>query len=153
MSSLSPQELDTLRQQLEQVFAQRLRMVAKIIFLSFVPLLSTYLSHINLAQFLGANTLHQFHSHSLTLTIAHCIPQEIGYLTNSLQQLKAAQEKYTQSAISLDALKAESDGAEVLVPLTGTLYAPGHLASGGKVLVDVGTGYYLEKVLHSTNAL
>lgn len=72
--------------------------------------------------------------------------QEIAYLTNSLQQLKAAQEKYSLSAASLDSLTAENEGREVLVPLSGTLYAPGNLAADKKVLVDVGTGYYLEKV-------
>jgi prefoldin subunit 5 len=72
--------------------------------------------------------------------------QEIGYLTNSLQQLKVAQEKFSLSVLSLDSLTPENDGKQVLVPLSGTLYAPGNLAVGGKVLVDVGTGYYLEKV-------
>lgn len=67
-------------------------------------------------------------------------------MTNSLQQLKAAQEKYSLSAASLDSLTAENEGREVLVPLSGTLYAPGNLAADKKVLVDVGTGYYLEKV-------
>jgi len=73
------------------------------------------------------------------------LEQEIGYLTNSLKQLKAAQEKFAMSAHSLDTLTPENDGREVLVPLSGTMYAPGQLDAGGKVLVDVGTGYYLEK--------
>ena len=34
----------------------------------------------------------------------------------------------------------------VLVPLTTSLYVPGKLADSGKVIVDVGTGFYVEKV-------
>jgi len=37
-------------------------------------------------------------------------------------------------------------GKSILVPLTSSLYVPGKLKNAGKVLVDVGTGYYIEKV-------
>lgn len=37
-------------------------------------------------------------------------------------------------------------GAPVLVPLTTSLYVPGKLASTETVIVDVGTGFYVEKV-------
>lgn len=33
----------------------------------------------------------------------------------------------------------------ILVPLTASLYVPGTLASSEKVLVDIGTGYFVEK--------
>ena len=36
-------------------------------------------------------------------------------------------------------------GRSILVPLTSSLYVPGKLKNAGKVLVDVGTGYYIEK--------
>lgn len=35
---------------------------------------------------------------------------------------------------------------EILVPLTSSLYVKGRLADREKVLVDVGTGFYVEKV-------
>lgn len=35
---------------------------------------------------------------------------------------------------------------EILVPLTSSLYVPGRLADREKVVVDVGTGFYVEKV-------
>lgn len=35
----------------------------------------------------------------------------------------------------------------MLLPLTESLYVTGKLASTGRVLVDVGTGYYVEKVV------
>lgn len=37
-------------------------------------------------------------------------------------------------------------GKEILVPLTTSLYVPGTLADKNKVIVDVGTGFYVEKV-------
>lgn len=36
-------------------------------------------------------------------------------------------------------------GKPLLVPLTTSLYVPGTLADTEKVIVDVGTGYYVEK--------
>lgn len=35
---------------------------------------------------------------------------------------------------------------DMLVPLTASLYVPGSLKDAENVLVDVGTGYYVEKV-------
>lgn len=37
-------------------------------------------------------------------------------------------------------------GTPILVPLTPSLYVPGQLASTAVVLVDVGTGFFVEKV-------
>lgn len=41
-------------------------------------------------------------------------------------------------------------GTPILVPLTSSLYVPGQLASNSTVMVDVGTGFYVEKVIHLT---
>ena len=38
-----------------------------------------------------------------------------------------------------------SSGTPILVPLTPSLYVPGKLASTDTVLVDIGTGFYVEK--------
>lgn len=35
-------------------------------------------------------------------------------------------------------------GKKILVPLTASLYVPGSLDDAEKVLVDVGTGYFIE---------
>jgi prefoldin alpha subunit len=37
-------------------------------------------------------------------------------------------------------------GRPILVPLTTSLYVPGKLADSENVIVDVGTGFYVEKV-------
>lgn len=39
--------------------------------------------------------------------------------------------------------------AEILIPLTSSLYVPGKLADRQKVIVDIGTGFYVEKVTSS----
>jgi prefoldin alpha subunit len=43
--------------------------------------------------------------------------------------------------------------AEILVPLTTSLYVPGKLADREKVIVDIGTGFYVEKVHVSPSSL
>merc|ERR1719487_2061857 len=51
----------------------------------------------------------------------------------------------------MDNLDASRDeGKEVLVPLTQSLYVPGKLNKLNNNLVDVGTGYYVEKDLAQT---
>lgn len=37
-------------------------------------------------------------------------------------------------------------GKQILVPLTTSLYVPGTIADTSTVIVDVGTGFYVEKV-------
>jgi len=43
-------------------------------------------------------------------------------------------------------------GKTILVPLTSSLYVPGQLADTDKVIIDVGTGFYVEKVLRHKHA-
>ncbi|CAD6921339.1 unnamed protein product [Tilletia laevis] len=75
------------------------------------------------------------------------LEQEIEHLSDSFGALRTAQAKFRACLDALQSLSA--DGAEekdTLVPLTASLYVPGKLADVGHVLVDVGTGYYVEKV-------
>ena len=53
--------------------------------------------------------------------------------------------RFQQSALSIESFGKEEDGTEVLIPLTSSLYVPGKLAAGGKALVDIGTGFLVEK--------
>src|SRR5689334_3287742 len=43
-------------------------------------------------------------------------------------------------------VNAANTGKAILVPLTTSLYVPGTLADTNNVIVDVGTGFYVEKV-------
>ena len=49
------------------------------------------------------------------------------------------------SETSLDQLKDIEKNKEIFVPLTGSLYVAGRLIAQEKVLVDIGTGYYVNK--------
>ncbi|KAE8226980.1 hypothetical protein CF319_g473 [Tilletia indica] len=82
------------------------------------------------------------------------LEQEIEHLSDSFGALRTAQAKFRSCLEALNSLSA--DGAEnkdTLVPLTASLYVPGKLADVGHVLVDVGTGYYVEKDTPSAKKL
>lgn len=73
------------------------------------------------------------------------LTQEVNVLQESLSRLKMVQQSFVSSDTSLDQLKAVEAHKELLVPLTGSLYVPGKLVSNDKVMVDIGTGYYVQK--------
>ncbi|XP_013398795.1 prefoldin subunit 5 [Lingula anatina] len=73
------------------------------------------------------------------------IDQEIEFFTSSLSQLKMAQQKFVESQDCLGRISPETDGKDVLVPLTSSMYVPGKLSDVSNVLVDIGTGYYVEQ--------
>lgn len=73
------------------------------------------------------------------------LTKELEVLQESLTRLKMVQQSFAQSEQSLDQLKPVEANKEILVPLTGSLYVPGKLISNSKVLVDIGTGYYVNK--------
>merc|ERR1719208_460941 len=70
---------------------------------------------------------------------------DLQFYQESLQNLKLAQSKFQESGDSLSRMNQDSDGKQVLVPLTGSMYVPGKLSNPDKVVVDIGTGYYVEK--------
>uniref|UniRef100_A0A3B3Y4J4 Prefoldin subunit 5 n=2 Tax=Poecilia mexicana TaxID=48701 RepID=A0A3B3Y4J4_9TELE len=73
------------------------------------------------------------------------LDQEVEFLTSSISQLKIAQNKFVEAKDSLTVLNPNNKGKELLVPLTSSMYVPGTLNDVEHVLVDVGTGYYVEK--------
>jgi prefoldin alpha subunit len=97
------------------------------------------------------------------------LSQELEHLTSSHQRLRSAQSRFrdcirsiqegviaqkkgtnshpspTFSPYPYSANVDTHQGAALLVPLTTSLYVPGQLASNEKVIVDVGTGFYVEK--------
>ncbi|KAG2198001.1 hypothetical protein INT47_004968 [Mucor saturninus] len=80
------------------------------------------------------------------------LEEELNHLTQSYSKLKNVQSRFTDCAESVDALKVEKADDKtilfhiivVLNPLL-YLYVPGKLSNVNKVIVDVGTGYYVEK--------
>lgn len=64
-----------------------------------------------------------------------------------MSQLKMAQQKFGDSRENVKKLMNKDQGKEILVPLTSAMYVPGTLENTKTVLVNVGTGYYVEKGL------
>ncbi|KAJ8307222.1 hypothetical protein KUTeg_015306 [Tegillarca granosa] len=66
------------------------------------------------------------------------LDQEIEMFTQSLNQLKIAQTKFLESQESLVKVSPDNLSKEIL------MYVPGQLSDVQNVLVDIGTGYFVE---------
>lgn len=78
------------------------------------------------------------------------LEEEISHLTGSFTKLRQAQATFSDCLESLNSISPSAnpestEGKSILVPLTSSLYVSGTLSSPGRVIVDVGTGYYVEK--------
>ncbi|RPA77957.1 Prefoldin alpha subunit, partial [Ascobolus immersus RN42] len=74
------------------------------------------------------------------------LDEELEHLTNSFAKLRAAQTRFRECIRAIkNGVNPEMADKTILIPLTTSLYVPGKLADTEKVLVDVGTGYYVEK--------
>ncbi|KAJ5226845.1 uncharacterized protein N7469_006851 [Penicillium citrinum] len=79
------------------------------------------------------------------------LTSELEHLTTSHTKLRAAQAKFRDCVRSINdgVTGSKETGTEgrddILVPLTSSLYVKGRLTDREKVLVDVGTGFYVEK--------
>ncbi|KNC85712.1 hypothetical protein SARC_02122 [Sphaeroforma arctica JP610] len=71
--------------------------------------------------------------------------EEIQYLAQSKSQLELAAKKFVVAKQAVASINPESSQAQVLVPMTKSLYVPGKLSNVEKVVVELGTGYYVEK--------
>ncbi|KAH8177509.1 prefoldin subunit domain-containing protein [Sarocladium implicatum] len=77
------------------------------------------------------------------------LDEELEHLTNSFSQLHAAQAKFRDCLRCVQARSSSQSSKSVLVPLTNSLYVNGELTDTETVLVDVGTGFLIEKKLKS----
>lgn len=51
-----------------------------------------------------------------------------------------------ESGESVEKITPQTKGKTVLVPLTGSMYVPGTIIDTDNVIIDIGTGYYAQKV-------
>jgi len=73
------------------------------------------------------------------------LQQELEALGGSAQQLGRLAGAFAASQRAIQALDASAaPGQRLLLPLTSSLYVSGEVAAPHTVLVDVGTGYYVE---------
>ncbi|ORY80262.1 putative prefoldin subunit 5, partial [Leucosporidium creatinivorum] len=73
------------------------------------------------------------------------LEEELKHLTDGFGNLKQAQSKFMACMEALDSIKPENKDKKILIPLTSSLYVPGRIKDTENVLVDVGTGYFVEK--------
>ena len=71
--------------------------------------------------------------------------QDIQALQRAYESLRGARTRFGDSKSYLDGFKGYDKGQELLVPVSSSLYVPGTLHETDKVLVDVGTGYYIQQ--------
>ncbi|KAI0839020.1 Prefoldin alpha subunit [Hypoxylon sp. FL0890] len=80
------------------------------------------------------------------------LDEELEHLTSSFAQLHAAQSKFRECLRCVqDKNKSPTlrENSSILVPLTNSLYVRGTLSSASHVVVDIGTGFYVEKEIKS----
>jgi prefoldin alpha subunit len=77
--------------------------------------------------------------------------QRLQALTSRYAQLRAAAARLNASQNAISELSPSSEGKEVMVPLTESVYVPGKLREPNKLLVELGTGFYVEKSTNQTN--
>jgi prefoldin alpha subunit len=73
--------------------------------------------------------------------------EEIKELSSQLDQLFGAKNRYVNARNVLDDMNKSPAGAPMLIPLTSSLYAPGKVQDPNKVIVELGTGYFVEKTI------
>lgn len=73
------------------------------------------------------------------------LEQELAYLTDTVAKLKAAQQAYDMSGKVLGDLTHDKEGKDILVPLTNSVFVRGQVDDCKSVLVNIGTGYFVER--------
>ena len=77
------------------------------------------------------------------------LEQEIELRGRSVEQLIVLMNRFKESEMSVFKQSQLSANNEILVPLTTSMYVNGVVKDNKKFLVDIGTGYYVEKDLES----
>jgi prefoldin alpha subunit len=69
----------------------------------------------------------------------------LNALTSRYSQLRQAAVRLQASHSAVLELKSSMDGNQVMVPLTESLYVPGKIVDPTTLLVEIGTGFYVDK--------
>ncbi|KAJ5080736.1 prefoldin subunit 5 [Anaeramoeba ignava] len=70
---------------------------------------------------------------------------EIDQLSNGINTFQQVLARYETSIQTLKSISDSQEKKQILVPLTESMYIPGKISSPDYVLVDIGTGYFLQK--------
>lgn len=66
-------------------------------------------------------------------------------IKSHFKTMRISAAKLLASKNALTTIDPSHEGAELLIPLTESLYVPGKMRDVRKVIVDLGTGFYVEK--------
>ncbi|KAJ1761934.1 subunit of tubulin prefoldin [Coemansia sp. RSA 2523] len=72
------------------------------------------------------------------------LESEISEMTSAFSQMKQAQSAFRECKNCITSM-SETKDKTIMIPLSNSLYVPGKLSNIDSVVVDVGTGYYVEK--------
>ncbi|GIL78940.1 hypothetical protein Vretimale_197 [Volvox reticuliferus] len=78
------------------------------------------------------------------LDLRSSLNNEIQRLGEGAQALARAANTFSSSKKAVEQLAASKTGQSIMLPLTSSLYVSGEVDDVEKVLVDIGTGYYVE---------
>ncbi|XP_017058789.1 probable prefoldin subunit 5 [Drosophila ficusphila] len=73
--------------------------------------------------------------------------QEMTNIQDSLSTLHVCKGKYAGSYEALETFQPNWENRQILVPLTSSMYVPGRVKDLNNFVIDIGTGYYIEKDL------
>ncbi|KAK9663833.1 hypothetical protein RND81_14G001500 [Saponaria officinalis] len=72
---------------------------------------------------------------------------EVKLLQDGINNIRTALSRLDIASTSLHQLSLRPQGKKMLVPLTASLYAPATLDDSHNLLVDIGTGYFVQKTM------
>ncbi|XP_016979055.1 probable prefoldin subunit 5 [Drosophila rhopaloa] len=75
------------------------------------------------------------------------LEQEMTKIQDSLSTLHGCKAKYAGSKEALETFQSNWENRQILVPLTSSMYVPGRVKDLNNFVIDIGTGYYIEKDL------
>ncbi|XP_017144034.1 probable prefoldin subunit 5 [Drosophila miranda] len=78
------------------------------------------------------------------------LKQEMGNIQESLSTLHGCKAKYAGSKEALETFQPDWENRQILVPLTSSMYVPGRVKDLNNFVIDIGTGYYIEKDLEGS---
>lgn len=73
------------------------------------------------------------------------LSSELNNFMSSLIALQQTAARFASAGRSVEALKNANCGDMLMLPMTESLYVPGTLESVETVLLEIGTGYYVER--------
>ncbi|KAI6177766.1 hypothetical protein M3Y97_00943600 [Aphelenchoides bicaudatus] len=72
------------------------------------------------------------------------VSAEIEYMSGSETALRKAMGCFEAARIAAEKMAECKEGQQTLIPITSSLYMSGEIIEPQKLVVDIGTGYYVE---------